>query len=162
MAALVSLKGAAKPYLANYDGWPLALNADGVRAYLANAGAVSTSNGFVTTDTVLTNFTVGADQFVRWNRDSPLSTSGDVLGISTVGAYQGTPYPAVFFNPAEPVTIQPVTVPAGTVQMNIAVSFTLGSDIDAALVYDANGNGIPENTASELISWQQTSTGNNP
>ena len=153
---------AQKPYLAEYDGWPLALNADGVRAYLSGKGAASNANGFVSTDTVLTPITIGPDQYLRWRRDSPLSTPGNILGIPTVGTTLGSPYPAVFFTPGEPVTAQPFNVPGGTVQMNIAVAFTLGADIDAALVYDANGNGIPENTPAELVSYQQTSTGANP
>ncbi len=150
---------AAKPYLANYDGWPLALNADGVNAYLAGKGAVSTSHGFVSTDTVLTPIPIGADQYLRWNRDSPFVTPGDILGISTVGTWGGSGYPGVYFNPAEPVVAQPVIVPAGTVQLNIVVSFTC-ADIDAALVYDANNNNVPE--LAELISYAPTSTGANP
>ena len=147
---------AKKPYLVEYDGWPLALNPDGILSYLSGKGRASNAHGFSTTDAVLPAVTVGPDTFVEWNRDAPLVTPGDILGIPMDGAYQGTPYPDVYFNPAEPLTPVPFTVPVGTVQMNIVVDFDC-ADIDAALVYDSNGNGIPE--LGELVLWEETSTG---
>ncbi|MFQ6127411.1 MAG: S8 family serine peptidase [Thermoplasmata archaeon] len=138
-------------YSSPYAGWPISFEPPAIDTYLSEEGKLS--GMFVDTSTELQ----AVGDIITYYRDAPLLTPTSYLGVEIYDDDLSAGFPDVFLTAGYRL---PFAVPVGTVQMNILVAFTPGDDLDLALYYDANGdNDIDQ---SELVSYQETSTGANP
>ncbi|MCJ2556282.1 MAG: S8 family serine peptidase [Candidatus Thermoplasmatota archaeon] len=142
-------------YSSPYAGWPITFEPPAIDAYLSNEGELS--GMFVDTSTELASFTNASGTYITYNRDAPLMVPFYTFGEPVFDDDLSPGFPGAFLTAAYRF---PFAVPVGTVQMNIWVEFTPGDDLDLGLFYDANGD--DDIDLSELVAYEDTSTGDNP
>ncbi|MCK4457591.1 MAG: S8 family serine peptidase, partial [Thermoplasmata archaeon] len=153
---------AQKPYLAAYDGWPIAFDALSMEDFLASGGDLTDPGlvGYVDTSTVSAMISLPGGDFVDYTRDSPVPSYLEYVDQPIFDDGLGFDFPDIFV--LQDTYQLNFSVPVGVVLMMIEVDWPADpdDDLDAALFYDSNGDHIP--TLDELVSYAESSTGNHP
>lgn len=152
---------AQKPYLAEYDGWPIAFDPLSMEDFLGSGGDLTDPGlvGYVDTSEVLTAEPgPNATFFLNYSRDAPVPTM-DFYDNEEV--WQDWPVPCTTWE--ECLTLgsytRQIIVPQGAIMLMIdVVGEADAPDVDVGLFYDANQDMVAQE--SEYIA--DSSTGSYP